>query len=131
MEFLYWLEMIKKTSQLSDSEEADKVQGSDKHNLQHSGDRLPVLTWDNVSSAHLQWVITTLLKLFSCVNCCHPSSSCQNPPLGIFSERSDPDAGGRSSLGPLRGCCTRLITREDVLRHMKMKQLGKNLETGS
>lgn len=130
MEFLCSLEMIKKPIS------AKWFRGSRQGTRQRQGQ--PPAFWGQSSHPHLgqceqcspEWVITNLLKLFLCVNCCLPSSSCQNPPLGNFSGQSDPDAGGCWSLGPPRGCCTRLLTWEDVLHPMKMKQLGKTWKLG-
>lgn len=52
---------------LNDFKEGDKVHGSDEHNLQHAGDGVPPLLWDNMSSAHPQWGYCNLIEIvFTC-----------------------------------------------------------------
>lgn len=60
-----WLKKIK--AHLSDSEEGDEVQGSDKHNLQHAGDGVLTITWDNASSTQVQWGYGNFIEIvFTC-----------------------------------------------------------------
>lgn len=67
LEFPHWLQMIKKIKPYwSDAEEGDKVQGSDKHNIQHAGGGIPTLTGD-VNCACLQQGYCNFIEIvFTC-----------------------------------------------------------------
>lgn len=66
LEFPHWWWLKKNRAHPSDSEEEDNVQGSDKQNLQHAGDGVPTLTWDNTSAAHLQWGYHSFSEIVMC-----------------------------------------------------------------